>query len=236
MTSRYHIGSYWRLKVLKTFMSFKLRDNVLDAGCSDGFITNEIARAGCNIVAVDISEDVVASNKSRGDKNISYHAMDLQSIDENIGKFTKIICIDVLEHVSNIENVIKALCKVAEKRNCIYLTVPLSSSHGHFNISLAHLTELLTSYNYKIRMEKIKPSFSFHIAKKIHSYTRDMVFRKMKKILITLQKLMHIRQTSIKVYIYCSYIPSIILRIIADFSLMPYVKGEEQLVVIASRE
>jgi 2-polyprenyl-6-hydroxyphenyl methylase/3-demethylubiquinone-9 3-methyltransferase len=88
---------------------------VLDAGCGGGILSEEFSRLGCAVFGVDISQQsiTVAKQHALQEKlKIEYLVAQAQGLPYEDGGFDIVVCCDVLEHVSNVDDVIAEAARV----------------------------------------------------------------------------------------------------------------------------
>lgn len=90
----------------------------LDIGCGGGLLAEELAKLGLSVTGVDISKEsicVAQDHAVRNGLNITY----LESPGEHLpfadASFDLVFCCDVLEHVSNVSNLILEVSRVLKK-------------------------------------------------------------------------------------------------------------------------
>lgn len=139
MLSRYHIDANWRLRLLNYFVNFKTDDVVLDAGCGDGFMASEIAKKVCRVVGTDVDAAIIElDRKCINRNNLKFICADLtndRAIEEILEGplhtgFTKVICLDALEHMGQPEGVMKNFARLLQPKGEVFITVPVDCGHG----------------------------------------------------------------------------------------------------------
>jgi 2-polyprenyl-6-hydroxyphenyl methylase / 3-demethylubiquinone-9 3-methyltransferase len=77
---------------------------VLDAGCGGGFLSEELAKKGAHVWAIDTAEQLLAKAKEHaqeGGLNIRYSKASCEQIPFAKNTFDVVVCVDVLEHLAN---------------------------------------------------------------------------------------------------------------------------------------
>ena len=109
---------YYR-KVL--FDKLKIEPNgkrALDIGCGGGILAEEFARVGCKVTGIDPSEpslEVAREHAEKAGFDIEYKAGIGEDIPFDDETFDMVYCCDVLEHVINLEKVIKETGRVLKR-------------------------------------------------------------------------------------------------------------------------
>jgi 2-polyprenyl-6-hydroxyphenyl methylase/3-demethylubiquinone-9 3-methyltransferase len=87
----------------------------LDVGCGGGFLAEEFARIGCQVTGVDLSEatlQVARAHAAQGGLQIRYLRASGDDLPFPDASFDLIICCDVLEHVPDVERVVREGARV----------------------------------------------------------------------------------------------------------------------------
>jgi 2-polyprenyl-6-hydroxyphenyl methylase/3-demethylubiquinone-9 3-methyltransferase len=87
----------------------------LDIGCGGGFMAEEFARLGCRVVGVDPSPVSVRTARQHGESSaleIGYAVATGERLPLDGERFDLAYCCDVLEHVSNLDLVIRETARV----------------------------------------------------------------------------------------------------------------------------
>jgi 2-polyprenyl-6-hydroxyphenyl methylase / 3-demethylubiquinone-9 3-methyltransferase len=88
---------------------------VLDLGCGGGLLAEEFARLGCRVTGVDPSEESLAAARMHAAVQrlaISYRAASGEALPFGDATFDVVYCCDVLEHVSDLRQVIAETARV----------------------------------------------------------------------------------------------------------------------------
>lgn len=121
---------YLRSCYFKKFTNQLAPSKVLDAGCGRGDYSFYMAELWPKAIieSVDLNEEDLERNKSANEKlglnNIFFYRKNLSEINET-NKYDLIICIDVIEHVVDQEQVLKNFYNALNKGGYLYLHVPL---------------------------------------------------------------------------------------------------------------
>jgi len=110
-----------RQKIVLKYIS-KIKPNLLlDVGCGDGSLIKKIENVSPKIKSfgIDINKNVVKLNKSFNKKIFS--RQDLRSLSFKNNNFDVVVCLDVLEHIKDLENALIEIKRVL-KKNCYLIT------------------------------------------------------------------------------------------------------------------
>ena len=95
----------------------KKKSKILDLGCGPGYFTLELARAGFDVVGVDISHGAINSakqtmlNLKRGKKlKLKYICSDLKNLNFD-NEFDGVLCSGFLHHIKNVNKIIDIIPK-----------------------------------------------------------------------------------------------------------------------------
>lgn len=88
---------------------------VLDLGCGGGFASEEMTRRGASVVGVDPAGELLAVAKSHAEKagfTIDYRQGSGEAIPAADASFDVVVCVDVLEHVADLDKVLLEVNRV----------------------------------------------------------------------------------------------------------------------------
>jgi ubiquinone/menaquinone biosynthesis C-methylase UbiE len=104
----------------------KKGEKILDAGCGVGFEAACLKGMGCDVLGVDISEEMLAQARRHG---IKTKVADLGKM--KLGRqFDKILCVGVLEFCSNHEQILRNLRRHLKPGGRLVLLVPRRNPLG----------------------------------------------------------------------------------------------------------
>lgn len=113
-------------------------EDILDAGCGQGYFAREIGKTGAGIVGVDLSSELIKMAKQLGGKNEKYLVMSVEDLAGlNDQRFSAVICVLALQNIKNLSAAILEMSRVLKSggRMVIVLNhpafrVPTASSWG----------------------------------------------------------------------------------------------------------
>jgi len=93
------------------------RQQILEVGCGGGLICEELARRGAQMVGIDPSSGALETARTHAQEQgltqkIHYQQGYAESLPYEDGQFSRIVCFDVLEHVSDLQATIKEIARV----------------------------------------------------------------------------------------------------------------------------
>ena len=110
------------------FLSIKKDDTILDCGCGNGVYIDRVSEeCNCRIVGVDVrvSELLVAKEMTRvSGRNIDFVLCDARHLPFRNKSFNKVLCTEVLEHVSDDIGTLCEIRRVITEAGILVLSVP----------------------------------------------------------------------------------------------------------------
>ena len=108
---------------------------ILDAGCGNGYMANELAKLGHEVVGIDIAEDGISIAKKQY-PNVKFYARSLyENITDIIADVDLIVSTEVIEHLYSPKTYLQNLHTVLRPSGSIILTTPY---HGYLkNLALS---------------------------------------------------------------------------------------------------
>ncbi len=88
---------------------------VLDLGCAGGFMAEAIDDRGAIVTGIDPAEEAIAAARAharQNDRSIRYDIGVGEELPYEDGDFDAVVCVDVLEHVTDLEKVIQEIARV----------------------------------------------------------------------------------------------------------------------------
>lgn len=92
---------------------------ILDLGCGGGLITIPLAKLGADVTGLDASEENIEAAKIEALKRKSKAKFIASTIEEHKEKYDAIICLEMIEHVDNLDEFISNLSKNLKKNGKI---------------------------------------------------------------------------------------------------------------------
>jgi len=142
-------------------------DKFLDIACGQGMFTNKLARMGCDVYGIDISEEDIEIAKIFAEKyNVccDFKVGNAEKLPYSNESFDKIICSSSLEHFENSSDAVKEMWRVLKNDGLLVLTVdsfnyPISNDLKEIHRENAHvihyyskgdLKNLLKDANFRV--------------------------------------------------------------------------------------
>ncbi|MEM1078040.1 MAG: bifunctional 2-polyprenyl-6-hydroxyphenol methylase/3-demethylubiquinol 3-O-methyltransferase UbiG [Pseudomonadota bacterium] len=103
-----------RLAYFDRFIDWQGQD-VLDLGCAGGFMAEAIARKGARVTGIDPASKAIAAAQAHadaGDLQIRYDTGVGEALPYEDASFDAVVCVDVLEHVEHLAQVIAEVSRV----------------------------------------------------------------------------------------------------------------------------
>ncbi len=179
--------SYQKKIILPNILRLVLPRNglrVLDLACGQGFFSHEIAKAGAEVVGVDISPELVAKAKKGQGNFLSAVATNLSVLGDR--KFDVAICVLAIQNIEDISKTFKEVARVLEKNGKFIIVlnhpafrVPKKSSWGFDDsakVEYRRVDEYLSESRAEIDMNpaaegKGEKTISFHRPLQVYSKT-----------------------------------------------------------------
>ena len=130
-----HSYNLIRLNFIKNKIARKSLKNlrILDIGCGGGILCEPLTRLGAIVTGIDTNERAIRVAKNHAnEKNlkITYKNLELEQIKSE--KFDIITCMEVLEHVDDVENVIALSQKLLRKNGYFFGSTINKSLSSYF--------------------------------------------------------------------------------------------------------
>ena len=100
---------------------------VLDVGCGGGILSDAMARAGANVLGIDMSAKALGVAQLHAlevqTQNIAFREITAEDLaDEQPGQFDVVTCMEMLEHVPDPASVVKACAKLVKPGGHVFFS------------------------------------------------------------------------------------------------------------------
>lgn len=88
---------------------------VLDLGCAGGFMSEALARRGAHVTGLDPAQAAISAARQHAEKEnlkIRYQTGVGEAMPFEAQSFDSVVCVDVLEHVEDVDRVLSEVCRV----------------------------------------------------------------------------------------------------------------------------
>lgn len=116
-----------RIVKMLEYLQINRSDTVLDAGCGEGFYSMIFSNLyNCHVTAIDSDVMILDRAKTwlKDDRNIDFQIANLCKLEFPDGYFDKIVCSEVLEHITDDAVAVRELYRVLKPGGVLALTVP----------------------------------------------------------------------------------------------------------------
>lgn len=117
---------------------------VLDIGCGNSFLPIALKKNGCAVTIADISTEVLKGYDQFGLKGMIIDLEQIANTENNFNRYDYVILSEVLEHVTNSEEIVTTLAK---QTNYFLLTVP-NSAFYRYRLHLMFTGRFFTQWVY----------------------------------------------------------------------------------------
>jgi len=122
-----------QVEILRSFADTWAGKNVLEIGCGTGRITAELVRWGANVVATDISQEMLDVARGRFDgrdpsRIPHFRVMSVFDIDVSLQEYDFVIMINVMGRLSNAHQAIREIASRMSARGRLIFTFPCLTS------------------------------------------------------------------------------------------------------------
>src|SRR5262249_15735534 len=114
----------WARRVKMLSSHLKRGMTVLELGCGAGYFTRELVRSGADIVAIDVSPELLEIARSTcSESNVRYQIQNAYALTYDDSVFDSVVGSSVLHHLE-IEKPLRHVCRVLRPGGTIFFTEP----------------------------------------------------------------------------------------------------------------
>jgi SAM-dependent methyltransferase len=114
----------WARRVKMLSSHLKPRMTVLELGCGTGYLTQELARSGADVIAIDISPELLEIARTNCfAPNVQYQIQNAYALGYSEAVFDSVVGSSVLHHLE-IEPALRDIYRVLKPAGTIYFTEP----------------------------------------------------------------------------------------------------------------
>src|SRR6266487_3366919 len=114
----------WARRVKMLSSHLKPGMTVLELGCGTGSFTRELARSGADVVAIDVSPELLEMAKANcSAPNVQYQIQNAYALSYSEGAFDSVVGSSVLHHLE-VEKALRGAYRVLKPGGTIYFTEP----------------------------------------------------------------------------------------------------------------
>ncbi len=124
-----------RAQVTMAMLDPRPYESILDIGCGSGFYLQEIARAGCRAIGLDVSLQYLLQSSRRLGPSVQLIAGDAACIPIRDNTIDKVLITEVIEHVPSYLDVIREVQRVLKTGGRAIFTTP--NRYSYMNLAYA---------------------------------------------------------------------------------------------------
>ncbi|CAG9863181.1 unnamed protein product [Phyllotreta striolata] len=110
--------------------------SVLDVGCGGGILSEPLSRIGADVTGLDANEDLIKAAKAHAEltkANVNYVASSVEDhARENFEKYDAVVSSEVIEHVTQKEEFVKACVECLKPNGSIFFTTISKTKYASF--------------------------------------------------------------------------------------------------------
>ncbi|AMJ86139.1 bifunctional 2-polyprenyl-6-hydroxyphenol methylase/3-demethylubiquinol 3-O-methyltransferase UbiG [Alteromonas stellipolaris] len=121
-----HLINPLRLDFINQHSKGLFNKKVVDIGCGGGILAESMAKAGAEVVGLDMASASLEIAKLHGLEsgiNVEYHCVTAESFaDSHAGEFDVVTCMEMLEHVPDPASVVRACAKLVKPGGHVFFS------------------------------------------------------------------------------------------------------------------
>ncbi|MBQ4831475.1 bifunctional 2-polyprenyl-6-hydroxyphenol methylase/3-demethylubiquinol 3-O-methyltransferase UbiG [Alteromonas sp. MMG017] len=121
-----HLINPLRLDFINQHSNGLFNKKVVDIGCGGGILAESMAKAGAEVVGLDMASASLEIAKLHGLEsgiNVEYHCVTAESFaDSHAGQFDVVTCMEMLEHVPDPASVVQACAKLVKPGGHVFFS------------------------------------------------------------------------------------------------------------------
>jgi len=150
---------------VETDLAFKLFTpkkgmKILDVGCGTGNFSIKLAKLGCNVIGIDISEEMLKRAKEKAKAEgleIEFKKMDIYSLDFDNNTFDGVFSMAAFEFIEKPQRAMEELFRVAKEDAQILIgTISRDSKWGQLYLSDEFQKNTVFKYAHFMTLEELK--------------------------------------------------------------------------------
>jgi len=113
-----------RVDFIQSYTNIQHQD-VLDVGCGGGILSEGLANAGANVTAIDMAPEsiqVAQAHAQSSKLSIDYQCIEISDFVLQQKTFDSVVCMEMLEHVNDVEYIIANLAKLVKTDGYLFLS------------------------------------------------------------------------------------------------------------------
>ncbi|AEF03235.1 bifunctional 2-polyprenyl-6-hydroxyphenol methylase/3-demethylubiquinol 3-O-methyltransferase UbiG [Alteromonas naphthalenivorans] len=121
-----HLINPLRLDFINQHSNGLFNKKVVDIGCGGGILAESMAKAGAEVVGLDMASASLEIAKLHGLEsgiNVDYHCVTAESFaDSHAGEFDVVTCMEMLEHVPDPASVVRSCAKLVKPGGHVFFS------------------------------------------------------------------------------------------------------------------
>jgi len=202
----------WQRRVEMLCFALKHEQKVLEIGCGTGYFTKELVKSGANIIAIDISHDLIEeAKKTIKAENVYFKVENAYKMSFEDNTFDVVMGSSVLHHL-DINHAIKEIYRVLKKGGAIYFTEPnmmnpqiaLQKNIPYLKRKLGDSPDETAFFRWKIKSKLLKAGFinvSIKTFDFLHPQTPESLVNNINQMTFLLEKIPIVSELAGSLYI-----------------------------------